>query len=67
MHYKNIICEDRDGINAKILDDRPGNILILPATGFKVINNVFNRPIHFVNNIRDGRLSIGLRQNSEIN
>ncbi len=61
------VCEDRDGINAKILDDRPGNILILPATGFKVINNVFNRPIHFVNNISDGRLSIGLRQNSEIN
>ena len=61
------VCDDRNGKNAKILDDRPGNILILPATGFKVLSNVFNRPIHFVNSISDGRLSIGLRQNNEIN
>ena len=61
------VCDDRNGINTKILDDSPGNILVLPATGFKVLNNVFNRPIHFVNNISGGRLSIGLRQNSDIN
>ena len=61
------VCDDRNGKNAKILDDSPGNILILPATGFKVLSNVFNRPIHFVNSISDGRLSIGLRQNNEIN
>ncbi len=40
--------------------------MILPATGFKMINHDFVRPIHFVSDITDGRLSMGLRQNSEL-
>ena len=60
------LCQNRDGRNAEVVDDTPGNIVILPATGFKMINNNFVRPIHFVSDITDGRLSIGLRQNIEL-
>ena len=60
------LCQNRDGRNAQVVDDTPGNIVILPATGFKMINNNFVRPIHFVSDITDGRLSIGLRQNIEL-
>ena len=60
------LCQNRDGRNAQVVDDTPGNIVILPATGFKMINNNFVRPIHFVSDITDGRLSVGLRQNIEL-
>ena len=60
------LCQNRDGRNAQVVDDTPGNIVILPATGFKMKNNNFVRPIHFVSDITDGRLSIGLRQNIEL-
>ena len=60
------LCQNRDGRNSQVVDDTPGNIVILPATGFKMINNNFVRPIHFVSDITDGRLSIGLRQNIEL-
>ena len=60
------LCQKRDGRNSQVVDDSPGNIVILPATGFKMINNNFVRPIHFVSDITDGRLSIGLRQNIEL-
>ena len=60
------LCQNRDGRNAQVVDDTPGNIVILPATGFKMINNNFVRPIHFVSDITNGRLSIGLRQNIEL-
>ena len=60
------LCQNRDGRNPQVVDDTPGNIVILPATGFKMINNNFVRPIHFVSDITDGRLSIGLRQNIEL-
>ncbi len=60
------LCQNRDGSNSQVVDDAPGNIVILPATGFKMINNDFVRPIHFVGDITDGRLSVGLRQNTEL-
>ena len=60
------LCHNRDGRNAQVVDDTPGNIVILPATGFNMMNNNFVRPIHFVSDITDGRLSIGLRQNIEL-
>ena len=60
------LCDDRNGSNSYILNDKPGNIVILPATGFKMLNIDYERPLHFVNKITTGRLSIGLRQNSEI-
>ena len=60
------LCQNRDGSNSQVIDDTPGNIVILPATGFKMINHDFVRPIHFVSDITDGRLSMGLRQNSEL-
>ena len=60
------ICDDKKGLNPLIVNDIPGNIVILPASEFITLNNNCIRPLHFVNNITDGRLSIGLRQNSEI-
>lgn len=60
------LCKNRDGSNSEVIDDTIGNIVILPATGFKMINYDFVRPIHFVSDITDGRLSMGLRQNSEL-
>ena len=60
------LCQNRDGSHSQIIDDTPGNIVILPATGFKMINHDFVRPIHFVSDITGGRLSMGLRQNSEL-
>ena len=60
------MCQNRDGNNSQVIDDTPGNIVILPTTGFKMINHDFVRPIHFVSDITDGRLSIGLRQNIEL-
>ncbi len=60
------ICEDRKGLNPLVLNDIPGNIVVLPASEFITLNNNCIRPFHFVNNIANGRLSIGLRQNSEI-
>ena len=60
------ICEDRKGLNPLVLNDTPGNIIVFPASEFTTLNNNCIRPLHFVNNIADGRLSIGLRQNSEI-
>ena len=60
------ICDDRKGLNPLIVNDIPGNIVIFPASEFITLNNNCIRPLHFVNNITDGRLSIGLRQNSEI-
>ena len=60
------LCQNRDGSNSQVIDDTPGNIVILPTTGFKMINHDFVRPIHFVSDITDGRLSMGLRQNSEL-
>tara|TARA_B100000029_G_scaffold331733_1_gene324008 strand:+ start:2021 stop:2659 length:639 start_codon:yes stop_codon:yes gene_type:complete len=60
------ICENRKGLNQLVVNDAPGNIVVLPASEFMTLNNNCIRPLHFVNNISDGRLSIGLRQNSEI-
>ena len=60
------ICDDRKGLNPLIINDIPGNIVVLPASEFITLNNNCIRPLHFVNNITDGRLSMGLRQNSEI-
>ena len=60
------ICEDRKGLNPLVLNDTPGNIIVFPASEFTTLNNNCIRPLHFVNNIADGRLSMGLRQNSEI-
>ena len=60
------LCQDRNRRNSQVVDDTPGNIVILPATGFKMINDDYVRPIHFVSDITDGRLSVGLRQNIEL-
>ena len=60
------ICEDRKGLNQLVVNDEPGNIVVLPGSEFMTLNNNCIRPLHFVNNIENGRLSIGLRQNSEI-
>ena len=60
------ICENRNGVNTEVINDKPGRIVILPATNFITLSGDNLRPLHFVDNIHKGRLSIGLRQNSEI-
>ena len=59
------LCDDRKGSNIEIINDAPGNIVILPATNFSFKNGKSFRPFHFVDNVTEGRLSIGFRQNSK--
>lgn len=58
-------CDDRDGSGAREIDDRPGRIAILSAAGFAGRDGEDARPLHFVDRIEGGRLSIGLRYDSK--
>ena len=58
------LCDDRDGRGARVLDEKPGMLGILSAPGFAGREGEEARPFHFVDRIRDGRLSIGLRYDS---
>lgn len=53
------LCEDRDGKNAIELDSTPGNVILMSAPGF---NGANFRPFHFVSDIKDLRITFGLRQ-----
>ncbi len=56
------LCDDRDGNGAVVLDDRPGQLVLLSAPGFAHRDGDDGRPLHFVDQVDGGRLSIGLRQ-----
>ena len=58
------LCDDREGGGARALDDRPGMLGILSAPGFAGREGGEARPFHFVDRVRGGRLSIGLRHDS---
>ena len=60
------ICEDRDGNGADVIDDTPGRIAILSAAGFNGREGEEARPLHKVDMVTKGRLSIGLRHDSKI-
>ena len=54
-------CDDRDGRNARTLDDSPGRIVLLSAAGFAGRENEDARPLHGVDRVTGGRLSLGFR------
>ncbi len=55
------ICTDRQGNKRQVIDDRPGRLVILPAPGFFYLTEPDKRPLHGVDNITQGRLSLGFR------
>ena len=54
-------CDDREGRNARTLDDRPGRIVFLSAAGFAGREAEDARPLHGVDRVTGGRLSLGFR------
>ena len=54
-------CTTREGAGRQVIDDSPGQIVLLAAPGFKGLASAADRPLHGVDNVTDGRLSIGLR------
>ena len=59
-------CDDREGNGAVKIDDSPGNLTILSAPGFCKREGELSRPLHFVDEVTKGRLSIGLRHDSKV-
>ena len=51
----------RDGLQRRRIDDRPGRLVLLSADGFAGRHDEDLRPLHGVDQVQDGRLSIGLR------
>ena len=54
-------CSDRDGRDRQVIADNPGRLVVLPAPGLAYLPDPNMRPLHGVDNISDGRLSIGFR------
>ena len=72
--YKNIVviialagqsrlfsAASRSGETRQRIDDRPGRLVLLSADGFAERYDEISRPLHGVDCVRTGRLSIGLR------
>ncbi len=55
------VCRDRQGRDRQIIDDQPGHLVILPAPGCIYVPDPAQRPFHGVDNVTQGRLSLGLR------
>lgn len=56
------LCQDRDGRGEMVIDDSPGRLVLLSAPDFAGRDGENGRPLHFVDQVSKGRLSIGLRQ-----
>lgn len=54
-------CDDRQGRNKRRIDDRPGRVVLLSAAGFDGREGEDARPLHGVDLVEDGRLSLGFR------
>lgn len=54
-------CDNRDGQNKRRIDDRPGRLVLLSAAGFGDREGEDARPLHGVDQLSGGRLSLGLR------
>jgi len=51
----------RDGGKRRVIDDRPGRIVLLSAPAFAGRAGEAARPLHGVDHVEGGRLSLGLR------
>ena len=51
----------RDGLQRRMINDRPGRIVLLSAPLFAGREGELARPLHGVDNVHGGRLSLGLR------
>lgn len=60
-HSRLFTCDDRDGTNKRRIDDRPGRIVLLSAEGFAGREGEGARPLHGVDRVTGGRLSLGFR------
>ena len=56
------VCSDRKGTDRQLVPDEPGRLVILPAPGLAFFGQEDQRPLHGVDNVVGGRLSIGFRQ-----
>ncbi len=56
----------RDGRKRRVIDDRPGRIVLLSAPAFAGRAGESARPLHGVDHVQGGRLSMGLRVESPI-
>ena len=54
-------CDDREGAGRQIIDDTPGRLVLLGAPGFRGLASFADRPLHGVDEVKEARLSIGLR------
>ena len=54
-------CGDRGGSGRVVIDDRPGRIVLFSAPKFAGRADMEARPLHGVDKIKGGRLSLGLR------
>jgi hypothetical protein len=54
-------CDHRQGGGKRRIDDRPGRIVLLSASGFDGRNGEEARPLHGVDRVLGGRLSLGFR------
>ena len=74
VRYRNLVCivtlagqsrfliaEDRQGSKITVLDDSPGQLVLLAAPGFCGLADPKKRPLHAVDQVTSGRLSLGLR------
>ncbi len=74
VRYRNLVCivtlagqsrfliaEDRQGSKITVLDDSPGQLVLLAAPGFYGLADPKKRPLHAVDQVTSGRLSLGLR------
>ena len=52
---------DRSGSHRRAINDQPGRIVLLSATGFAGRKNDNARPLHGVDHVHKGRLSLGFR------
>jgi hypothetical protein len=56
----------RDGRKRRVIDDRPGRIVLFSAPAFAGRAGEAARPLHGVDHVQGGRLSMGLRVESPI-
>ena len=54
-------CADREGRAKRRIDDRPGRLVLLSADGFAGRSGEDARPLHGVDGVVGGRLSLGFR------
>ena len=54
-------CSTREGEGRRTIDDRPGRVVILSAEGYAGREGEDARPLHGVDRVTGGRLSLGFR------